>query len=216
MDNPNYLGRSGSCTLLKFGNKKLVVCTRHQLGIKPGHAPNYKELNALRFSSFSNKQNLSNIPVENCLFETGNSEQEFHDLLIFRVQENWQGLTQESQYFFPLDGFRNSVPRLQSWFVGYPSSETKIEYEPQNIKMKAVISRCNFDPNFVSSNQFYRRFQYEEDARSMDGFSGGAVFSMVGDVGSFEVIFDGVIVRAGGGYMHIIDADYLSSVAEKI
>jgi hypothetical protein len=48
----------------------------------------------------------------------------------------------------------------------------------------------------------------------MDGFSGGSTFSMIGEVGSFEVVFDGIIVRAGNGSLYVVDADFLMRIVE--
>lgn len=213
-DNPNFLGRSGSCSMLQHGSTNLVACNRHQIGLAAGKIPDLRQLEALRFTSFNDPTSLTNIPVENCIFETTNEDQEYHDLLVFRVQETWDGLAREAPYFFPLKKFESKSKRVSSWFVGCPSSETNMEYEPQKIDIKTVISSCSFDSQFRSCNEHFRRFSYDNGDRSMDGFSGGSVFSMIGDIGSFEVVFDGIIVRAGQGFLYIIDADYLGRVAE--
>ena len=49
----------------------------------------------------------------------------------------------------------------------------------------------------------------------MDGYSGGAVFSLIGDLGNFELVLDGIIVRGGSEHIHIVDADYLVQIISK-
>jgi hypothetical protein len=128
---PDFIGRSGSCTLIKHADAKFVVCTRHQLDIAAGQSPSAELLKSIRFTSFNNPNVLTNIPVTNCIFETGNSSQEFHDLLVFRVQDEWGELPQEAPYFFPIKHFHGSAKRNCSWFFGCPSSQIEMEYEPQ-------------------------------------------------------------------------------------
>jgi hypothetical protein len=213
--NPEYVGRRGTCTLLRRDQNRFIVCTRHQLGIESGISPSSYILGTLRFTSLNNAEFLTNIPVVNCIFETGNSDQEYHDLLIFRVQESWGGISQEAPYFYPLEHFHCKTKRKYSWVTGCPTSESHFEYGTQKkAEIRTVILNCTFDTSFSSKNEHYRRYKYDQPGREMDGLSGGSIFSMKGDAGDFEVVFDGIVVRAGQGHIHIVDADYLMRVVE--
>jgi hypothetical protein len=149
---PDFIGRSGSCTLIRHADAKFVVCTRHQLDIAAGQSPSADQLKSIRFTSFNNPNVLTNIPVTNCIFETGNSSQEFHDLLVFRVQDEWGELPQEAPYFFPMKRFHGGAKRNSSWFFGCPSSQIEMEYEPQKKTERSFRAAYSIPGSFQVMN----------------------------------------------------------------
>ncbi|MDM7980196.1 MAG: hypothetical protein QUV71_07610 [Rhizobium sp.] len=209
--------RCGSATLLRFANINYVVMTRHQLNIRRGEIPGKEVLETVRIAAGTDR--LSNILLQDCVFETGNSDEEFHDLLIFRTADNWKTKTADSPYFFPLASF-SRLPRHLSRLVGYPTLSGVIDEYHEGfgiesvgeIHIKRSIMDCDFDLNFRSNAFHFRRYRHHHPEAVMDGYSGGAVFSIIGDLGSYEVVFDGIVVRAGINDLYIIDSDYLLTV----
>ncbi len=104
--------------------------------------------------------------------------------------------------------------------VGYPSVDGVIDSYHENfgiavvgeLNIKRSIMDCEFDPTFRSNASHLRRYSHHHPRAVMDGYSGGAVFSVIGELGEYEIVFDGIVVRAGPSDVYIIDADYLLTV----
>ncbi len=119
-DNPELpLGRSGSSTLIRYCGKRYVVLTRHQLNIQGGEIPDTQLLDTIRI--VSGHENLVSIPLNNCIFETSNSDQEYHDLLFFEVNEQWANQHLDAPYFVPVSSF-SKKKESHHGFMDAPSS----------------------------------------------------------------------------------------------
>lgn len=208
------LGRGGSATLIRFRGVDYVVATRHQLGIKWGAPLPDDILDTIRIST--GEGILSNIPLKRVVFETANPDEEFHDLLLFETADEWEHQGRDRPYFFDLAPF-STRPRVKSFLVGYPALDVVMdEYladfvpeQPGTIHIKRAICDCDLDLTFATHVQHYRRYKFSRERDVVDGYSGGAVFSLVGELGNHEVVLDGIVVRAGADCLHIVDADYL-------
>jgi hypothetical protein len=209
--------RCGSATLIRFAGANYVIMTRHQLAIRAGETPDKEVLETVRIATGSER--LTNILLQNCVFETNNHEEEYHDLLIFRTADDWKTKGADSPYFYPIDGFSRQ-PRQISRLVGYPSLDGVIDGYHENfgldpvgeINVKRSIMDCAFDPAFKSNAYHFRRYRHHHPGAVMDGYSGGAVFSIIGELGECEVVLDGIVVRAGPSDIYVIDTDYLVTV----
>ncbi|PDS34412.1 hypothetical protein CO665_30730 [Rhizobium anhuiense] len=209
--------RCGSATLVRFANANYVVMTRHQLGVRAGETPDKETLETVRIATGADR--LTNILLQNCVFETGNHEEEYHDLLIFEAADDWKTKGVDSAYFYPVGGFCRQ-PRQISRLVGYPSLDGVIDEYHENfcpeaageINIKRSIMDCAFDPMFKTNASHYRRYRHHHANAVMDGYSGGAVFSIIGELGDLEVVLDGIVVRAGPNDIYVIDTDYLVTV----
>ncbi|MER8629782.1 hypothetical protein NKH55_08435 [Mesorhizobium opportunistum] len=211
------LWRSGSATLVKHGSINYVIATRHQLGIRAGEVPSEDILHTIRVSSGIGL--LSNIVLQRVRFEISNPDEEYHDLLIFEVADLWKTKEADSPYFFPLKRFTNAS-RRKSFLVGHPSIDGVIDKYHENfsegavaeIHIKRSIVDCDYDPNYVSKAEYFRRYLHSKASHVMDGYSGGAVFSLVGELEHLEVVLDGIVVRAGAKHIHTVDVDYLVKI----
>lgn len=207
------LGRSGSCTLFRVGNRDFVATTRHELLIGRGRAPTDKELESVRFVTTQNGM-VANIVVEQCIFERSSVDEEYHDVLVFVVAAQAEQPRNDRHAFFPCHGFAPGIRRA-SMFIGYPTLDGVMDYEDNHVRLKKVTADCRYDESFRGNAQFHRRYSYEEEDRHVDGFSGGAVFSLMGDKADYELVLDGLIVRAGNGNLHIVDSDFLMHMVSK-
>ncbi|ANK91543.1 hypothetical protein AMK01_CH02084 [Rhizobium sp. N6212] len=95
--------RCGSATLVRFAGANYVVMTRHQLGVPAGETPDKEILETVRITSGADR--LTNILLQSCVFETGNHEEEYHDLLIFQTADDWKTKDVDNTYFYPVGGF---------------------------------------------------------------------------------------------------------------
>ncbi|MER9074459.1 hypothetical protein NKH80_16840 [Mesorhizobium sp. M0904] len=211
------LARRGTATLIKHGGTNYVVMTRHQFDLPRGSEVSKEVLETARVAS--GKGVLSNILLQHCIFETGNPDEEYHDLLLFETAADWKTKHQDQPYFFPLEPLWRGE-RIKSFLVGNPSLEGVIDayhenfepLRPGDINIKRAISDCDFDYSFMSNASYYRRYVNARERPVADGYSGGAVFSMIGEAGSHAVVLDGIVVRAGRKHVHVIDVDYLLTI----
>jgi hypothetical protein len=211
------LWRSGSATLVRHREIDYVITTRHKLGIERGATPSRGSLDTIRISSGGHQ--LSNIPVGKCIYEEANPEEEFHDILVFETAPDWNNKFADSPYFFPLTPF-SRAERRKSFLVGYPTvgggmdeyHEAFYAERVEQIHIKRYIGDCDLDREFKSNADHFRRYSHSRANSIVDGCSGGAVFSVIGGAGEFEIVLDGIIVRGGAHSIYVVDVDYLLKV----
>jgi hypothetical protein len=204
---PDYKGKAGSCTLVSLGIECFVICTRHQLGIKKGGSPDKRILESTRFTSTVDGEKLSNIPTDVAIFEFDNDDEEYNDIIFFRASQDHLAQKERSS-FYPLEKF-DSPTRHLSWIIGYPTERNVITYEPQRVDIVGQIFDCSLDNNFKSKAKNLKRFVFDKKFSALDGFSGGAVFSLIGPLNGLKILLEGVVVRAGNGLAHVVDVEFL-------
>lgn len=204
----SFLGMTGSCTLVSYRGSAYVVATRHQLDIPPGGAPSDGWLQTLRFAT-SEGGFLKNILVNLVIHETSNPDQEYHDLLFFRVEPSWLEHSADRAYFLALEEFYRG-PRRISFFYGHPLGRNEIQYEPLHAYVRVAHIDGSLDDAYQSQADYLRRYSLTRSDYDVNGFSGGAAFSLVDDgSGGWRIFLDGVIVRGGSGYLYVVTSDYL-------
>ena len=211
-DLTEHLGLSGSCCLIAFRDKYFVACTRHQLSIKPEQNLVGASLDYVRFVSYVDSEALRNIPVDGVIFVTDNQNEEFRDVLLFKVAKGWPDFEKEKSSFFPIENFITG-PRLASWIVGIPLSENQMVYDPNHYKALTLMLGCTFDGDFKSNAKHYSHYTFDDGQLDLNGFSGGAVFSLVQDSNEFEIVFDGIVTRAGSGNAYAVNSTFLRAMA---
>ena len=90
-----------------------------------------------------------------------------------------------------------------------------MSYKPQHVTIVGQLFDCKFDNQFRSHSQYFKRFTYETRFTELDGFSGGAVFSLIGNIDDYKIVLEGIILRAGNGFAHIIDSNFLIAALSK-
>jgi hypothetical protein len=213
---PEYIGFSGSCSLLKTHGCLFVSCTRHQLGVKAAEQPGKELLEAVRVPQNYNRIQLKNIPLGMCYFETSSKDEEYHDCLVFAVDKSWESIARESPYFFDLSPNVTSDKRHASWAIGCSNSRTKMQYEPSHLHVVTMGIGCIKDNHYQSNAQFSSRYQYKDEGQNLDGISGGAIFSLIGETGHWEIVFEGLILRAGKGSIYCLDRSYINDMINQL
>lgn len=211
----SFLGMTGSCTLISYRGVAYVVTTRHQLAVAPGTTPTDDRLHSLRFATGENGL-MKNIPVNLVIHETSNPDQEYHDLLFFRVEPSWLEHSADRAFFMHLEEFYQG-PRLISFFYGHPLMKNEVQYEPLHAFIRVAHVDGKLDETFKSHSDYLRRYEVTKTEYDVNGFSGGAAFSLIDDVGGgWRVLFDGVIVRGGTGSFYVVTTDYLLRALDEI
>ena len=214
-DDPSHpLWRSGSATLIRYSGKRYAVATRHELGIARGCEVSKDIVDTVRISTGTGV--LANIPLKACVYETDNPEEEYHDIIIFSLVDEWDSMAADSPYFSELSPFSHRHRNI-SLMAGHPTEAPVMdEYfdglcDGQNapINIKRCVYYCDINNGSKSKSLYFRTYTIRDAQYGVDGFSGGAMFSMIGGVRSYEIVLDGIIVRGGNGFAHIVDVDYL-------
>jgi hypothetical protein len=211
---PEYIGVVGASTMISRNAKCFIVCTRHQLSLTAGAEGKLSNYSSPLFISHTNSGQLRSIPVESCLFATDPVIQELHDILIFRAVDEYIDSLEERPWFYPL----NELPvgnRLGSFFIGCPSASLEISYDPLDVLFKTVLYACDHEVAAVSQEKHLDKYSYAlEKAISLDGFSGGAVFSAHETPSGPKVFLSGIITRGGNGSIYAIDANYVANAID--
>ena len=204
-EHPDYLGRSGSCTLLNIKGRRVVAATVHSIASQ--YLRFVDAVHAIRFHS-TNDGVLTNLPVDHLRQVTSNFEEEYADIAIFDLAESHLPNSKDRPAFFPCIGFDPRY-RIATNVYGYPMYDDVMKYEPLQVDMIQCVLGADFDTEYKSRALHFRRYITRNPIPIADGLSGGAVFSLVGNFGNYEMVFDGVIVRAGGNYVYVVDADFI-------
>ena len=208
-DGTSYFGKAGSCTLVSYRGRGYVVTTRHQLQVAACVVPLESQLATLRFATTEGGF-LKNIPVNLIIHENSNPNEEYHDLLFFGVDEHWLQYSADHPYFLPLEGFSNETRRI-SFFYGHPLARNEFQYEPLHAFVRIAHIDGNLDRTYRPNAEYLHRYTCTRGDYDVNGFSGGAAFSLLGDADcGWSVVFDGVIVRGGNGYLYVVGADYIA------
>ena len=206
-------GTSGTATLVKYKGKLYVLTTRHQLNIGKGEKPNPEYLSNIFVPS--TQGTLTNIPISECRFETSSLDEDYHDILFFSVKCGWEKEKVESFRFFEIGDF-SDLPRIKSLAVGFPiNGPDFIDYEKNEINFANLTMSCDLNSDFKTNSKHLIKYTYDSDFDNLNGFSGGAIFSLIGEIGSTEMVFDGIIIRGGNGNIYAIDADYIRKFLDK-
>ena len=216
------LGLAGTSTLISYREQKYIITTRHQLGVDSGEFVQKELLDTVRIAS--NSEKLSNIPTKACFFEKAHLDEEFHDILIFEVDSSSEKTHLDAPYFFPIQKF-SQLDRRASALIGNPIIPGIVmgDYldafflgEAAPIHIKRAITGCTWDSEFRSHARYLLKFDRIGKNIEIDGHSGGAVFSLVGDLGSLEIVLDGIVLRGGVENFYAISVDYILSFLERI
>ncbi|MCF6275012.1 MAG: hypothetical protein L3J05_04535, partial [Robiginitomaculum sp.] len=135
-----------------------------------------------------------------------------------RSRRKFRYSTSESCYFFPVT---NSVEtKIHSYFyVGYPNLSDNIKYgeygKTEEIRNRCSVRECKLDENYSSHAAHFKRFLIDSSTYTVDGLSGGAVFSLNESQDKhFEILFEGIITRANEEkYLHVIDKTFILKMA---
>ncbi|MBO6763884.1 hypothetical protein [Maricaulis sp.] len=205
------VGRVGTTTLVSHQGSKYAVATRHQLSVNGGVNLTEEDVDAVRIGAKEGGR-LINLPVNKCVFETGNPDEAFHELVFFCVDEKFPQVSRDSYYFANLSKI-DSGKYLKSVAYGLPHLNEQVDYDNSHLKIHIQEIWCEYDANFKTHNRNFRKLNIiNPEGKFYDGMSGGAVFSFYRHQKEFLVLLDGVIVRAGNGQIYIVDTEYLEQM----
>ena len=205
----------GTCTLVSFDGRPFVVMTRHQLRLQPGVEVSESHFETIRFSTAVDGH-LQNILVDRCFQELSNPNDAFHELLFFGVQKKWFETSADRPYFIPVEDFSGD-PRRISFAYGHPISKNEVEYNPVHVYSRTAYIDVVLDEAYQRTERYLRRYVYPKKDYEVNGFSGGAVFSLFGSLeAGFRVALDGIVTTASGGLLHVVDADYLAEAMSRM
>lgn len=216
VDLDEFLGEAGSVTLVEVNGKKLAFFTLHQLNLTNKFIDRELLENVL-IPSLSTGE-FRNIPMNSLHHCLDENDEEYLDIIALEADDSFDVVKKESCYFYPLQNYGNKKVH-QYFYVGYPILEDNIQLNSYGgtteIRNRGSIRSCYFDPNFQSAAKHFQRFTLDPSDYPMNGISGGAVFALIeNSMNDFEVVLKGIITRANENFLHIIDSEFISLMAE--
>jgi hypothetical protein len=210
-DIPEYLySRSGSCTLLAYKEAQYCFLTKHQVGTF--------DLNNAKIvkSGFGGEV----FALDTRWDVTPENQEEYEDILAMKVTPS----SVPSFDFFDLSN--NSPPSIRDSklliAVGCPTSLSEIKYDPHSVHIKTVTIPAQYQKPFDNAAHFHtmKLLSNQESPDfsnfNLDGMSGGAIFSIDGELRNYQCSFRGIITRGGNGFIHFIDTDFVTIMLRKI
>jgi hypothetical protein len=208
---PEYLySRSGSCTLISFKGNRYCFLTKHQVADF--------DLNNAKIVKGSSGGDV--FPLDTRWDVTPENEEEYEDLCTMRVSPS----AAHSFEFFSLSPTETpSILNTKMLIaVGCPTSLSVINYEPNSIHIVTVTMPAQYEGASRNAAHLHTmKLTSNKDSPDfsqfdLDGLSGGAVFSLDGELRGYECNFRGIIVRGGNGFVHFIDAEFVRLMLGRI
>ncbi len=204
-----FLGYGGSATLLNFDGLEIIALTRHQASLNRYGTPNSDIIGSIRISRLENGI-LKNIPFNEIVFANSKSGKEPEDIICLKAIK----MQKESPYYFKIYDV-NKFKYLTSVMVGYPTMPDIMDYDKQHAKVYPAIKDCRKKESGRLKLEGVASYTYVDNGKfPIDGFSGGAVFSLVEANNGLEIVFEGIIVRAGNGIVHIVKREILRNIVK--
>lgn len=202
-DGTGYYSRTGTATLLRYKKRQFVVTAKHCL---EGFNPNQVRI-------FAGSNPTHNTALKSQVFVTNQPEEEIDDVIVFEVDD--ASTTDANVNFFNLITGTSTRERLTSFIVAYPRRENDMNYDEPHIKGHCLVHPCGVNAMFSTDIKHYKQGIFSSPLKNHpDGISGGAVFSIVGQLGSFEVEYEGMIVRAGRKHVHFIEKEFVFTMLD--
>lgn len=191
---------------MQYKESRFAVTANHCLG----------DFDLAQVRIFSGDNPTNNMPLNSYFYVKDQPDEEIDDIAVFRI--DGPPLSNSGVNFFNLTSNSSvSFERLTSVIVGFPRREGDMDYDNPHIKANCLISPCKVDPKGVSGVKHYKRACFTPHLKSHpDGISGGAVFSIVGGIGNFDVVFEGIILRANEKYVHFVDREFILIILENM
>ena len=193
----------GSCCIVRQKNKTFVLSTKHQC--------KHHSSDAVRV--FIPELGENCLPLNLISFaDDVRLNDDRRDIFCFRVAKELTGpyLHHAAEI---CDERRNSKDLIYL-VAATPNYEDVMKYDPDRIDIKTVT--CTADLSEVNSafRSLELRILKQPEQFIYDGFSGGGVFRIHGDVGDLAMDFDGVVVRGGNNRFHYIDISFISRLIQ--
>ena len=202
-DEPHCYSHVGSCCVVRQNNTTFVLATKHQF--------KHHSTEAVRI--FIPELGETCLPLDNVSFtDDDRLNDDRRDIFCFRVAKELTGpyLHHAAKI---CDERRNSKDLIYL-VAATPNYEDVMKYDPDRIDIKTVT--CTGDLSEVNSafRSLELRKLKQPEQFIYDGFSGGGVFRIHGDVGDLAMDFDGVVVRGGNSRFHYIDISFISRLIQ--
>lgn len=193
----------GSCISVRYRERYLVLCTRHQL--------KGWDLQRIALLTDDGKHTISSGGVRH--FNEAN-ETDFHDLTAFDFTEPCLEIESLRERFFLLKEFPPDVPSDQIvGFVaaGYPFEKQNYDLENgRRLGRAALIVTCVLDGSNQPNDPALMRLRSTEPLTfNPNGMSGGPAFVVQMTNGEPHAFFAGIITRAGPEHIYIVGAGFV-------
>lgn len=201
------LGLQGSCTLMIYRSRHLVLFTRHQIRLIDGETPEqFRQRMELLFVLMDDGQDTTNLPIKDFLFSFEVSEDADEDDFVVGIVESSMMTDFMRSHFLPVERADRGRVGDQIISAGFLSANQRVEMfigglrNELSVRTGVVGRRAPLSTGTIA---------YEANADNLDGMSGGAVLAVrLHDVAaqdaSFSCFLDGIVQRGGNGSIHYL------------
>lgn len=220
VSSPYEINTSGSCTLLQYRNRYFAFATQHQL--------RNQDVNSACLDAKNEKMYITSSSYRNWIAPSTEEWSDRFDLCALEFTSSVCAGNIESSRFFPIgDGNTMSNGDEPLLFLAYGCAYSEQEYvldESEDaerplleIKQRKRVWICDLHAQGSDDSLFKLKFE-PQGAYNSDGFSGGAVFSIVHkDISDFRIKFAGIVCRGGTGpFLNAIKVDSVQRMIEAI
>jgi hypothetical protein len=199
----------GSGTVLKWGGRHFLFCCRHQVGdCTPGKI-------AMRRFSENKILSASRVFLPDVSAFPGDEDRV--DIVAFEYDVQKYAAPNLSSEFFEIEEERlwpNNAHEGTMLLFGFPFERQRVDYEEPRIQAHCVEVKGTYDGAIAT--YLHRVRMDRKETFNADGMSGGPVFYLGRDRGSFFAGFAGMIVRGGAAsdFIHFIPAEFLIQVVQ--
>lgn len=211
-DDPNFLySRSGSCSLLRYNDARYCFITKHQ-------CRSFDLNNAKIVRSHIGGEVFS---LDARWDVTPENEEEYEDICALRIADgSTSGLGLFDFYSTQGSATKINLSKLLI-AVGCPTAMSEINYEPNSVHVTTVTIAARYKSASRNARHLHSIELLSNDTSpdfskfDLDGLSGGSIFSLDGELGSYECNFRGIIIRGGNGLIHYVDSEFIGLMINK-
>jgi hypothetical protein len=202
----------GSGTALRFGNEHFVFCCAHQF---PDAVPDRIAIRPAADETKIITASVMHLPT----VSDENENSDYIDARGFQFHVENYDMGGLSSDFLSVDATMLWPANDRGMFLilGYPSELQDVDYERPGVVARIAIVNGVYDG--PSQSPYVHRLRMQRTRQfDPDGLSGGPVFYLGGDAGSYFIGFAGMVIRgsAGSEILHFIEADFLRHFAQRV
>lgn len=199
----------GSGSAIRIANRHLLFCCGHQIELwKPDQ---------IAFNIYNSNTIISSTSMFHPTVNSSNADTDFIDARAFEYQIEKYDCDNLESDFFPANPQRiwpNYSINAPFMVYGYPSSLQDVDYSFPKIASHAVEIKATYDGG-TSSPHLHRIKMVRNTQFNSDGMSGGPVFYLGKEKGSYFLGWAGMVMRgsASSEYLHFLAANFLIEMA---
>jgi hypothetical protein len=212
------LGLQGSSTLICYRDGYFALFARHQIAKIPNESLTELQVRLEHiFVLMDDGRDSTNLPIRDFVFSFDEDNGADEDDFVAAVIEASMMTDFMRAQFFPVGRMHRGRPGDHAIGAGFPSNLQQVLMQKNGLRLQLACTSGVVTHRSARSTAIAR---CENDATSMDGYSGGPVFLVRSNQNTqkrFVTFLDGIVQRAGNGYLrHLAIERILDKIDEHV